>query len=231
MLTWIRRKDARMLGPYAGNDTISKRITMLEGPPFAPELQKLKSKFRTMSFPSVFRDTKLLSGSGGSFPNGTSNGTLSKPPTWAATLAPRPVVPLQSPKIEKAAIADEYGEYDWIPQNSKGQRIDPPIVDPPQKITSVLINNVKDRHYCNNYHIYGDCSHYGCKHEHGEKLGGMNLKTLRMIARSTPCRDGLDCEDLDCYWGHHCGREYCKADQTCRYTARQHNIDTKIVNG
>ncbi|KAK4690621.1 hypothetical protein P7C71_g6210, partial [Lecanoromycetidae sp. Uapishka_2] len=226
---------ARMLGPYAGIDSISKRITMLEGPPFAPELYKLKQKFKTTAFPTVFRDRKLPPGLS-SLSNSTSNGAASKSSSRAATVAPRIDIP-PSPQIENPSnlIADDYDELDSVPRNSKGQRVDPPLFKSPQKATMAMINAVKDRHYCNNHHIYGKCSHYGCEYEHGEKLSGEYLKTLRLLARSTPCRNGLVCKDMDCYWGHQCARENCKRD--CRYPATQHDIpatqhdiDTKIVN-
>ncbi len=48
---------ARLLGPLSGDDTM--RVTMLEGPPFAPELLRLTNKYKTTSFRNVFRDTKI----------------------------------------------------------------------------------------------------------------------------------------------------------------------------
>jgi len=222
---------ARMLGPYAGNNSTRKRITMLEGPPFALELSRLKLKFRTASFPDVFRNTKLSPGSG-SFSTSASDGTNSKAPSWASTVAPGTAAQPHSPRDERPLITDEYDERDVIHRNIRGQRIDTPILDPPNKFNPSIINSVKTRKYCNNYHLLGECFHCSkdeCKHEHGEKLSGMNLKTLRHIARSTPCRAGFDCEDTNCYWGHHCGRDMCRVTD-CRFPPQKHNIDTTIVN-
>lgn len=50
---------ARVLVPNLGDETACKRITLLEGPPFARELAYIKDKFRTVSFESVFRKEKL----------------------------------------------------------------------------------------------------------------------------------------------------------------------------
>ncbi|EEH36427.2 CCCH zinc finger DNA binding protein [Paracoccidioides lutzii Pb01] len=49
---------ARLLGPYSSTE-VCNRVTMLEGPPFERELAELKDKYRTTSFPTVFRETKL----------------------------------------------------------------------------------------------------------------------------------------------------------------------------
>lgn len=50
---------ARLLVPYSGEAATRQRITMLEGPPFAPELSRLTEKFNTAAFPAVFRDSKI----------------------------------------------------------------------------------------------------------------------------------------------------------------------------
>ena len=224
-----------MLGPYAGNETISQRITMLEGPSFAQELIKLIPKFKTTCFSTVFRDTKI-SPRAGSFSISSSNGTISKQQTWATTIAvkpavptsPRPAIPLplssHSPTSERRPSAEA---EDPIPRNNKGQRVDMPL-----KFNQNLLGSIKARKYCNNHHLLGECPYYGeygCRHEHGERLKGPQLNTLRYIARLTPCKAGLACEDPECFWGHKCVHANCNAVD-CRFTSEMHNVDTKVAN-
>ena len=226
---------ARMLGPYAGNESISQRITMLEGPSFAQELTKLIPKFKTTCFSTVFRDTKISARSG-SISAGGSNGTISRPQTWATTIAvkpavptsPRPAIPLpvpsHSPTSERRPSAEA---EDPIPRNNKGQRVDIPL-----KFNQNLLGSIKARKYCNNYHLLGECLYYGeygCRHEHGERLKGAQLSTLRYIARLTPCKAGLACEDPECFWGHKCVHANCNAVD-CRFTSEMHSVDTKVAN-
>ena len=140
-----------MLGPYAGNEAISQRITMLEGPSFAQELIKLIPKLKTTCFSAVFRDTKI-SPRMGSFSANSSNGTISRPQTWATTIAvrpavptsPRPAIPLtvssHSPTFERRPSADV---EEPIPRNNKGQRVDIPL-----KFNQNLLGSIKARKYC-----------------------------------------------------------------------------------
>lgn len=227
---------ARMLGPYAGNETMNKRITMLEGPSFAQELSRLVQKFKTTSFPKVFRDTKISSRTG-SFSAHSPNDMISKPPTWASKIGIRPAMPVTVPEhsptsdrrtseTENPVSRDGKGQ-DPIPRNSKGQRVDIPL-----KFNQNLVGGIKGRKYCNNYHLLGECPYYGeygCRHEHGDRLKGAQLNTLRYIARLTPCKAGLACDDPECYWGHKCVHGNCNVVD-CRFSSDMHSVDTKIAS-
>ncbi|KAL9629268.1 MAG: hypothetical protein Q9164_006950 [Protoblastenia rupestris] len=50
---------ARLLGPYSGKGAFRECITMIGGPPFAPELARRASNFKTTSFVNLFRNTKI----------------------------------------------------------------------------------------------------------------------------------------------------------------------------
>jgi hypothetical protein len=226
-----------MLGPCAGIENISKRITMLEGPPFAQELSKLVQRFRTTSFPKVFRDTKI-SPRAGSFSAHSPTSTNSKPATWASTIGIRPAVPVIVPEhsppsdrrpSENEAFTSQQARtniQDPIPRNAKGQRVDIPL-----KFNQNLVGAIKGRKYCNNYHLLGECPYYGeygCRHEHGDKLKGSQLNTLRYIARLTPCKAGLACDDPECFWGHKCVHGNCNVVD-CRFSSDMHSVDTKVA--
>ncbi|KAK3214390.1 hypothetical protein GRF29_28g2962661 [Pseudopithomyces chartarum] len=50
---------ARLLGPFVEDETVRKRIVLLEGPPFSRDLAKIKDSFRKVSFENIFRNQKL----------------------------------------------------------------------------------------------------------------------------------------------------------------------------
>lgn len=212
---------ARMLAPYTGNDNFSRRITMLEGPPFAQELSQLVHKFRTYSFPTVFRDTKIPPRRV-SFSTTPPSSTSPKPGSWASAVA---VGAMAASTSEKIAVDSQRinGFKSSIPRNSKGQRVDPPL-----SVSQSLVNIVKAKKLCNFHHLAGHCPFGICKHEHGAKLGEKELTALRYVARMAPCRWGLDCEDEDCFAGHQCKPAYCHGDE-CRFPSEMHNVDTKIA--
>ena len=215
---------------------MNKRITMLEGPSFAQELSRLVQKFKTTSFPKVFRDTKISSRTG-SFSAHSPNDTVPKPSTWASKIGIRPAVPVTVPEhsptsdrrpseTENPVSRNGKGQ-DPIPRNSKGQRVDIPL-----KFNQNLVGGIKGRKYCNNYHLLGECPYYGeygCRHEHGDRLKGAQLNTLRYIARLTPCKAGLACDDPECFWGHKCVHGNCNV-LDCRFSSDMHSVDTKVAN-
>lgn len=115
---------------------------------------------------------------------------------------------------------------DLIPRNGKGQRVDIPL-----KFSRNLVGGINGRKYCNNYHLLGECPYYGengCRHEHGDRLKGAQLNTLCYIARLTPCKAGLACDDPECFWGHKCVHGSCNV-VGCRFSSDMHNVDTKVA--
>ena len=74
-------ETARMLEPYARDSTITKRITLIEGPVMGPEIARLSKKFKVWWDGKVFRDTKILDRS--------SLASSLQSPSWA-NLPPSP---------------------------------------------------------------------------------------------------------------------------------------------
>lgn len=188
---------------------------MLEGPPFAQELSALVGKFHEISFPEVFRDTKIP-------PRRVSFSatpkSISPKPTWATAVSSKSVLLETPPAKEVAAKPDE-----GIPRNSRGQRVDRPL-----RVPLSLITDVKQRKLCNHHHLAGYCPYSDCKHEHAKKLSGRELDALRCVARLAPCRLGLDCDDEDCFAGHRCTFDHYRGAE-CKFPAEMHDVDTKIV--
>ena len=208
-----------MLAPYAGNDNFSRRITLLEGPPFAQELSQLVQKFRTYSFPTVFRDTKIPPRRV-SFSTTPPSSTSPKLGSWANAVGA--AAASTSEKIP--ADLQRTNEFkNSIPRNSKGQRVDLPL-----SASQNLVNVLKARKLCNFHHLAGHCPFGNCKHEHGAKLSEKELTALRYVAQMAPCRWGLDCEDEDCFAGHQCKPAYCHGGD-CRFPNEMHNVDMRVA--
>ncbi|GLA47858.1 hypothetical protein AnigIFM63604_002795 [Aspergillus niger] len=74
---------ARILGSHQG----SNRISLVQGAPFAWEMEQLASEFQTTSFPEVFRSTKLPSraSSFSAFKTASANSSPSSSPTSLST--------------------------------------------------------------------------------------------------------------------------------------------------
>lgn len=212
---------ARLLQPYVGDNPKSKRIILIEGPPFGKELARLKDKFLVACFPDIFRKTKLS-------PRRVSFSTT-PPPTpipnalsYAATIA--------SP-VDAAAVRtdDACGPSVTVParkdypvlQNSRGQRLDA-VISPPQSLVRVL----RDKKLCNPFHILGECPYNDCIFVHGVRLDEKGIEARRLLARQTPCLSGLQCNDEKCLLGHQCPDKACvKIGRGCRFTPEMHSVD------
>ena len=211
---------ARLLGPYSGNEAVTKRITLLEGPPFAGEMATLVGRYPTASFPIVFRDTKIPPRRV-SFSSTPPKSASPRPPSWAATLASRPAE-LDVQPARKAPSTPQVVSRD-IPRNSKGQRVDSLIV-----VSPTLVTMMKQKKLCNSYYLAGGCPYLKCVHPHNEKLNEKQLAALRIVARLAPCKQGLSCDDEVCFSGHQCPREYCNR-LDCWFPPEMHDVDTKVV--
>ena len=188
---------ARMLGPFTENESIRDRITLLQGPPWAAELASLVPKFKTTTFPTVFRDTKIPARRV-SFST-TPPTSASPKQSWASAIQTKPqeldVRPSRQPTPPVYPVNDAK-----IYRNEKGQRVDPPI-----KASTAWINFIKPKKLCN-HHYLGHCPFNDCAHSHREKLSKEGMDALRVIARMTPCYKGLECDDESCFYGHRCTR-------------------------
>lgn len=237
---------ARLLVPYSGNEDVSSRITLLEGPPFAiPEMRNLTKKFATISFPNIFRNSKLISQPHrASF---TQNHAPAPPDltapvrtitpktptatTWAAVsktpAAPGPPPttngPLTSAKFDTYDYENDPDEHFVVLQNSKGERIDSIL----PKLKEGLVNNQKRRKLCNPFQLSGFCprEENGVKCPYGhDKLTIEELDAQRYIARFQMCNGGLDCENEYCVSGHACPYRICTLGSECKYPKYMHNV-------
>ena len=204
---------ARLLAPH----TKTTSITLLKGPPFAPELAKLVPQFRTTSFEDIFRSTKL--------PSRQVLSTVTPPKTPAPNYATavRKPLPLSSSFVPPAmANGTTNAIKSNIARNTKGQRVDIPL-----RFSQLDIVSLKKQRLCNPYHILGNCNWGDCHHPHGARLTGPKLEALKHIARMSPCPNGLECQDEHCISGHRCMKVNCVIF-LCRFGKEMHGVDTVI---
>lgn len=239
---------ARLLGPYSNSGPYKKRITLLEGPPFARELADLAPNFRVKRLHDIFRAANFCS-------RRYSHSSLTPPRTpeknYASIVKTVPVataatvtaaggfLPLGQglPKIQTpisfkpsttAAAAAATTTTPKIHKNKHGHRIDPSLNFSEPDIKLVKQSQPK---FCNNFHIRGGCYDGDrCCYTHGERLSGKKLEALKFLARTNPCYWGLECVDPDCVMGHQCPSRYCDRSR-CRFREEMHGVDTVVVAG
>lgn len=210
---------ARVLEPYAGDEAVKNRITMLEGPPFAAELSALANKFRVTSFSEVFRSKKLGSASPSSVAGSLQPATYAKKASSGA-----PIEPEKAPKNPLGALKPA---TDGILRNKQGQRIDKAI--PPVSETAFCL--MREAKLCNYYHLGSHCPLKRCEYLHEPKLWGEHLNARRLVARQSPCKlKDLDCADRNCFYGHRCPNDPNCTRANCRFPAKMHNVDTNVVH-
>lgn len=209
---------ARLLGPYSGNDLVRKRVTLLEGPPFAAELSDLVNKFHKTSFPTVFRSVKLPSRrvSRSTTP---PLATSSRPTSWASTVAQ-----LNALAARIAPLPSHATPAPGISRNIKGQRIDLPI-----RADQAAVITLKSKKLCNFHHLNGACPFRNCNYDHKGRLDDRQKDALRVVARMAPCTKGIYCAEEKCLSGHQCSLSYCEGKLNCKFAPIMHGVDTRVV--
>lgn len=118
---------------------------------------------------------------------------------------------------EKPSISTEF--------NDLGQRLDHnlPACDPKAR-TSYRKKLLSGKRYCKSHFLAGQCSFSPCDFEH-KGLSAEEVKVCRMDTREKPCNTGVYCENLSCFYGHHCPRFDCTGE-SCRlsFPFDMHNV-------
>lgn len=226
----------RQLNPYAMDESVRGRITLLEGPRFEKAFADLVRRLRTYRFDDVFRKEKLESVS--------RKVSFSRTPPRSPGLALRSPLPAVEPSYSasKESGGPSYASTiiaggssgfrvsnvasppttskNGVLRNANGQRIDSPL-----KYSVTLVSELKPRKLCNRFHLLGDCSYDPCQHTHGAKLKPEQLNALRYIARLTFCSWGSECEDESCLSSHSCPLTPCTWGRECKFPRELHGID------
>ncbi|KAJ5102090.1 hypothetical protein NUU61_004312 [Penicillium alfredii] len=246
---------ARFLEETLVDGDFSGRISLVEGLPFEKELDAAKSTYRSTKFPDVFRSTKVSPAWAVPWKSSIPSRTLLTPsPTQQFQQNPAPLsrtssasasglgVPLSTTTANKVSDPPDFQVVRSKPlgttapktveRNKYGQRVDRLDF---KSIPRDDLNRLKKLKLCNYYFLLGECpNEENCYHDHDRKLTRQELHILSAIARMTPCRFGLDCDDPECIYGHRCpqsepGKKTCFRGDSCRFEPVAHGIDTNIV--
>jgi len=243
---------ARLLEETLADRELTGRISLIEGAPFEKELESIKSSYRVTQFPDIFRNSKIVIHTSRTSPRNpppqppllspnpapasltrtstnTTSSSSSAPNSWTSwasmtastpgaivTTSSKPSTPTPSSAVER---------------NKFGQRIDPGDF---KSVPKEELSRVKKMKLCNVYFLLGECPNVSCYHDHTHKLTKNERVILQAIARMTPCRFGLDCDDPKCIYGHRCpqseaGKKECFWGSNCRFDVAAHGIDTNVV--
>lgn len=238
---------ARILEDTLADRDLIGRVSLIEGIPFERELESLKSSFRVTKFPELFRSSKIA--------------VVFAP--WKAAVATKPrsvltpspnqyaVSPSRASTVTASSNSgtgsgnhtSTSGEFqvvrsktgpsppNTVERNKYGQRVDRLDF---KTIPRDELSRLKKLKLCNFHFLQGECPNENCHHDHSRKLTKNELFILKAIARMTPCRFGLECDDPDCMYGHRCpqsepGKKDCYWGSNCRFDVAAHGIDTNIV--
>ncbi|GKZ30190.1 hypothetical protein AbraIFM66950_008139 [Aspergillus brasiliensis] len=226
------------------------RVTLIEGVTFEKDLAKIKAAYRVSQFPEILRDTRITpvwapwkaavaskplptltpSPKPGAVPlSRTSTSTSTNASTSLSSTSARPSSPGEFQVVPSKSAAPARPKV--VERNKYGQRVD--RVDF-KSIPREEMNRLKKLKLCNLHYLLGECTVDNCQHDHSRKLTKSELQILTAIARMTPCRYGLECDDPECTYGHRCphaepGKKDCYWGSNCRFDPAAHGIDTNIV--
>ena len=218
----------RQLEQYA-QTADAKKITLLSGPPFAKDFRSTKDYFSICRMEHIFRTSKLdinqpESAQETQVSSGLSMrpGLLGNPVTYASKATVGSVTSTSRPERDEDTQSSKAESQ--VLRNCHGQRIDESL-----RVKQEVVSELKQMKFCNAYHLLGQCPYQNCTHKHGSRLSGSSLRTLRYVARMTPCSNGLYCNDKTCIAGHACPWKPCNHGDKCRFPVEMHDVDGNVV--
>lgn len=212
---------APFLDEVLRDESITRRITIVEGPPIVRELSS--TGVRIINFADIFRCEKLI--------DRLPNTSPVPPSTWAGVTsfasppsAPLPLVPVKNGTIQPTPARPK---ATWNPG--------PRGLDEPITVSAAILDKIKRRtssnKLCNNHYLRGPCAKGDeCCFEHNYKATEEDLKAIAYLTRLNPCVNGQECELEYCIYGHHCPSTVNGVCQQfgCRFTKEEHPPNTII---
>ncbi|KXL41833.1 hypothetical protein M433DRAFT_146227 [Acidomyces richmondensis BFW] len=183
--------------------------------------------------------TRLRSTSTASSRNSSESAAISNN-SWANITRASASLPLTDNKPRTPSVLDNKPKE--VQRNVRGKRIDEVLTYDYNEV-----HRIKKLKVCNQHYLgVNGCCHFNagklekCPHRHDIKLNKAELYCLRVVSRETPCKKGMECDDIHCIYGHRCpfpaaneggvrGSGTCLNGENCRFPREMHHADTKIV--
>ncbi|KAJ5488724.1 hypothetical protein N7539_003614 [Penicillium diatomitis] len=250
---------ALFLEDISRDNDLTGRVSLIEGVAFEKDLDEVKASYRIARFPDLFRSEKMVpacaptpwkpslptrsiltpspSAQFSSMVNApvlsrTSTNTSTSGVPLSASTPVQQDSAFEFQKVVRSKPSSSAPPPKTVERNKYGQRVDKLDF---KSIPRDDLNRLKKLKLCNYYFLLGECPNDDyCYHDHDRKLTKEELHILTAIARMTPCRFGLECDDAECIYGHRCpqsepGKKTCFRGDSCRFEPIAHGIDTNVV--
>jgi hypothetical protein len=214
---------AQFLQETFQNDKDQRRIMIIEGPFTAEKLRT--SDFKTLDLPEkLFQDRNLQDVASQhqatAAPSPISSTRL--PNSIPVALPLKPVKPVKLVSYAGAVSTAPPPPKVALPLTSRSGNITgrtggskiaaewtpgPRGLDPPLSVDKAALDSIRqrkeNRRLCNQYYIRGICERSDCSFEHEYKASQEEIQAVAFLTRLLPCKDGQDCKEKDCIFGHH----------------------------
>jgi len=157
------------------------KIVLLEGPPFARELEALP--FEKIKYADVFSPEKFDSYQIQRPP------VVGPPPGLYSTVAP--------PGSYAAAV-------NTTPPSPPSSKSSPALQKATPVLSETAVRKIKSLQPkpCNNHYLKGECTWDECRFSHDYKLKPDEIQAMKKLAGLKPCNYGKDCINEKCYYNH-----------------------------
>ncbi|KAI9773725.1 MAG: hypothetical protein M1839_002023 [Geoglossum umbratile] len=231
---------------YNDSNEISNRTTIIMGSANECDSSGLTAKFKTTTFPWLFRPATTKPGNNNNSSNSggvsiargqqsparlnlysPTSPTSPTPSSSTLTLLDSPISTAPNSSARDTPNPPEFTKQFFTPPpillNWKGQRLDPALSAPEHTILALKLRNPK---LCNSFYLRGRCTSRDCQRDHAHSPTVGEIDALRTLARQSPCRYTDRCTEEWCFFGHNCPwncvRESCKFREV-------HGIDMRTV--
>ena len=190
---------APFLDDVLNDDSTSRRVTLIEGPPLVHEL--MSNRLAVVNYHTIFRSEKLVNKITNSPPLNSHTPVASSASYAGVTsVATPPVTPAPAPFPPPPKIMPPTNVLTKTTPTKPVWNPGPRGLDPPAEFTPQNLDKIKNRankKLCNNHYLRGSkgCNKGDdCKYEHKYKPTEGDLNVIRYLTRLNPCSNRQDCK-------------------------------------
>ncbi|KAF2642823.1 hypothetical protein P280DRAFT_468135 [Massarina eburnea CBS 473.64] len=118
----------------------------------------------------------------------------------------------------------------FIPINKNNQRIDTYVREPTQEEWVAYNARFHSNKPCNNHHLQGMCTRFGCPYDHNTLEPGVR-HCLEYVVKCSACPRKSACRSVECIQGHLCQKNDCVGQaKGCKMKTDMHNVDPRLAS-